>query len=1205
MTAAILSNIQIPFLNQETFKQHLLDNPKLKIRGVYVRVEKVDGILRNVANIGVGIFSLRKSVGAKLAYFRSNGFDMEVALERYRNKKTEHSYETFAIPCNDKTAAHKVEQHLHKCFNLANCSFQQLMHSQGKEQSSHELFTFVTYPQLIENVTNYLKLSKLPIQSGLILRDYQTNAVAKAINFFCNGGKEFYVLHKPRAGKNITAAQIINDYFDKHPNEPKVVRFISRWPSAFNGFQRDVESWEELSSKINIINTNLYDFDWEELVNLLDTSRINIIMVSMQSLTKHFDDDGNIKPDSKHIMALASIPAAMTIVDEGDSGMRTALSSTVMSSLQTSKELWLSGTDLYAYAKLATPENSSVYTIIEEAAYRAKYPTLDVPVVKAYLLDISNIHIPADEQEHFDELVEGGWLSRKLRNVFIVNEYEAIVNAKIECIAGVYYANNQPISFKLPGTIRNLMTKVLGTDPSMSASDSPASFGLNHGAGYLPSRLSLYALANLLVEKPIFIDGKQVKVLVANETIGKLATEQEVVNEIERNSEFHTLYVTVNMLSRGGTVPAWEYVLRLDDGIDWKTGHQKDLRCQSNRKRKEVYVFDANPVRAIMARYEMALVISRFTGSEHDEVMKQMLKAAPLLAYNGIKYVQIDFSEAITIVQNNISIDSLSDDDVIKDDVDITKIGALLGNLGKSSKHEEVRKSAIDGGKTYEPSENDREPVTKKLSDRQMLLYRNNIKAVVRSLALLVWLTDGKVHSINALVNAIDEETKDMWLKHIGITDKLLLEVIEVIDHEVVNSRLHGISEKIRNGAFTIREVCELTKNTLNGDVPLTPKLVSKVLNKFPLETWKTLEYWLDVGTYNGELISQVLERYIDIGKFTKDEVLPYLYVADSSLFNLLVTQKRVGLDKDHLLQYSDDNKKLEKSFQELSMPPFKNIVGNPPYSYGLHMKFLALCHKLLADDGQLVFIQPSTNFITLKDTKIAHGEATKQLANDIVSLDLINANAEFNARFWTPCSITKVVKGYDKEEVVVTNVDGSIVTFSSLEKVNLHGNEDVVFSFKEKLQSVECIQAKRIDKSKSAQSKQIAKEQMKNFDFIVDIAEIRGNTGKSQMLSTDFFTMLPRNYKVKTNEEESYNPILFGFHTKQEAENFVKYLKTNFARKALSLFKFNPQLDRGELAIIPWLDFSQKWTDEKLAKHFNLTIEEIAFVNSIPAYYD
>ena len=80
---------------------------------------------------------------------------------------------------------------------------------------------------------------------------------------------------------------------------------------------------------------------------------------------------------------------------------------------------------------------------------------------------------------------------------------------------------------------------------------------------------------------------------------------------------------------------------------------------------------------------------------------------------------------------------------------------------------------------------------------------------------------------------------------------------------------------------------------------------------------------------------------------------------------------------------------------------------------------------------------------------------------------------------------------------------------------------------------------------------------------------------------------------------------MFFTFNTKIEGENFIKYLKSDFCRFCLSIYKNNSQLDRGELAIIPWLDFSQEWTDEKLYKHFDISEEEIQFIEKhIPKYY-
>ena len=57
---------------------------------------------------------------------------------------------------------------------------------------------------------------------------------------------------------------------------------------------------------------------------------------------------------------------------------------------------------------------------------------------------------------------------------------------------------------------------------------------------------------------------------------------------------------------------------------------------------------------------------------------------------------------------------------------------------------------------------------------------------------------------------------------------------------------------------------------------------------------------------------------------------------------------------------------------------------------------------------------------------------------------------------------------------------------------------------------------------------------------------------------------------------------------------------------RCLSIYKINSETANGELEAVPWLDFTQEWTDEKLYKHFNLTQDEINFIEeNIPDYYN
>ena len=72
----------------------------------------------------------------------------------------------------------------------------------------------------------------------------------------------------------------------------------------------------------------------------------------------------------------------------------------------------------------------------------------------------------------------------------------------------------------------------------------------------------------------------------------------------------------------------------------------------------------------------------------------------------------------------------------------------------------------------------------------------------------------------------------------------------------------------------------------------------------------------------------------------------------------------------------------------------------------------------------------------------------------------------------------------------------------------------------------------------------------------------------------------------------ETYN-VVGAFKVKSEAENFLEYLKTDFARYFLGLRKVTQDIPRDRWNWVPLMDTKKLWTDEKLFKYFNLTKKE------------
>lgn len=66
---------------------------------------------------------------------------------------------------------------------------------------------------------------------------------------------------------------------------------------------------------------------------------------------------------------------------------------------------------------------------------------------------------------------------------------------------------------------------------------------------------------------------------------------------------------------------------------------------------------------------------------------------------------------------------------------------------------------------------------------------------------------------------------------------------------------------------------------------------------------------------------------------------------------------------------------------------------------------------------------------------------------------------------------------------------------------------------------------------------------------------------------------------------------------TESEAKHVKEYLETKFVRALVSIKKTTQQNSRDAYLSVPALDFTEEWTDEKLYQRYNLSQEEINFI--------
>ena len=290
--------------------------------------------------------------------------------------------------------------------------------------------------------------------------------------------------------------------------------------------------------------------------------------------------------------------------------------------------------------------------------------------------------------------------------------------------------------------------------------------------------------------------------------------------------------------------------------------------------------------------------------------------------------------------------------------------------------------------------------------------------------------------------------------------------------------------------------------------------------------------------------------------------------------------------------------------FMENNWPEkFDIIVANPPYSKKLDLKFLDKCYDLVNDE--IVFVHPATLFIERSGNLKIYEHILEKIKSTIKSITIFNGNAAFNIGIFSPCSIThlsKINKGDKFFLKDIMNHNEVYLDKNKIKDISYFGYNENFISLDKKIKPVNNLGTKRIGNP----SKYTFNIQFSNISGHIRVGERTSWLDMdSPLTQPDFFALVRRSTFINESSEIQQEHI-WGFATKEEAENFIIYCKTDFARTCLALTKINRNTNFKCLSRIPWMDFTQKWTDKKLYKHFNITKEEQVFIKEIiPPYYD
>ena len=1179
-------------------KDYCVRHTTNKVYGVYLRFVK--GQLVKV-KIGKGV----------VYWIEHEGM---ARLTRDHNSADEQPLETkdggAFIPCVSEEAALTLEDALHRYFGKVEGVHQSVIpkveiadkrwlkpgvNSEGGKGGT-ENFDF---EDIWENKVNvFVDAIKLLVKQSQVnqadfkkkARDPQVSGSDLLCEWLLNGGdmQDFFLLMKPRAGKNATMCWGIAKYVEvlkkTNPDKTITVDFMSLWPSAFGGALDDLEKMFYVNG-ITLKGVNTSDDNWKQTYeSLLLDPTIDAVFrfASLQSidvdLAKAYNKDEDREgAEIDYVPAKSeyfkSNPGDICIIDESDHGMRTTRSTDVLTEFGYTKRVWMSGTDLYALKNkiVFNPiQNHFLYDIIDEVqdVIAGSYKR---PRMKKHSLVAKTL--PGEDIDK--DLMSEKEITRKIVAMFEVAEkYGKLDEVKDRFID----EDGNVLKFKYLDDVKRLWEMIYyWRDDVFGDTETPSPADeFRHIFTSMPSVKSCMAMYNHIKANDINCAHE---VILAN-LYGSPDKMERQVNDAMIGKR--TIFLTVGKMLRGAKAP-WNCVIRFDRWSDYKIGLQLELRGQ-NTDDDWFHVYDANCFRAESMKYD--LIKSRVaTGKKIDSEGKKLHHLIPMTRKGEFGEETISWDDCVSSWQSGRITEGYKRDTLFNEN----GLQAAQEMLKDSNKTQDNHKSSKDDREGTEGGGNKKSGGSTGPRDKDELkVLKQQAKTLSTMLPILLIISDCKYREIDTLINnTSDEDLRDLLKSKCNIKNvdsDVKHKIIAMFEAEEINHQLYITSKKLENDEEI--DWSEFS-NASNQDVTVTESLAVDMINsvKSQIDCAKTLA---DISCGTGELMVQAVKQGF-LGK---------IYLLDGCSVNIKITKLRLAkLEFDNIETFvynkTEDFINLELENDII----FDVILGNPPYEgkAQTHQKFFNKCVELVADDGIVTFIQPDTAYTSKKDyvgyTVYKH---TNKMKDNIkkykTSVKFVEGTVFDGADVATSLAITTLTKTPDST-IEVEYLSGDKYPHIDLEHINKAGVEPVLYnSVKKKIESYVATHGSIHDIEYCDIKSEVTKD-------VYKISMVRGNRG-----TDDFYTMVTRD-KDKHKVEAS----CFGFEIDQSQEkSMYSYLTSFVARFALSIYKTNTNNHVGEMRIVPLVSFDRIWTDEMLAKEMGITPKELDGIKQIlPNYYN
>ena len=953
-----------------------LTTPKDQIFGVYVRHE----VGQNVkVKIGKGI----------VEFVKTKGF-ADITRAHIANSENPLNNDEF-IPCVDENAAKVLESALQRSFGSQEGVISAVKDkikiqdyfwirpgvNDSGDKGGRENFNFShAWENRISLVLDRLRdltATKSVGRSSPNNRYYQNDAKSLLADFCINGGsqRDFYLLMKPRSGKNITCilglVDVAKEYYAR-TGQPLRVLLLSLWPSAFAGLGNDVNDYR-FDIDVGFVNTQ-NNPNWEqELTYAESISQLVFVTASLQSLdanlAKELKNNPNLldqleleaeEYDAGKHEKLRDIGFPIAVFDECDHGLRTENSQAIIESFGFTKCIWMSGSDLYALRNETVPGvNAYVYDFIQEIrdVRDGRIEQRPLPVFLTFEPGV----LPFDDSISPDEMnVEG--MSRRMRNI-----QQTTVDVKCE------KANDKKTASKLrsykmskegfwvDGTGEVIRAKnnkefhamietVLTYGDTVGSNDYVSPNDLI--AGKRPANvfaMTCSVAGQLALFNELKLMNSEWVPVSTKEFAGATNLERDINDRInELNSKgFKTITCTTRQLLRGAKAN-WDGVIRIDDLSDFKIGLQAALRGQ-NTSNDTFYVWDLNLFRC--SKMNIEIIRAGTKGTNLNSAVRQNSDLIPVYSKGtGFKAIRLGDDKLIEMWQQADGISEGLSQDNNYDNIGLLTNSSILEHVGKNRPEQNKRdERAGKVSKKGEPATPKANKSVTDLTQKEIKELRARAKTVGRQLSVLLYLMveQGLVYDeIDSLLNNCPKDLFTDWLEHVSIYvdmphKDIKKQLVGLFVQERINHQLQMLRRRFESGNFSPKNWNELTQLD-KSDVFTEEEKIREMFVRYGDQFWSTHPTVFDPGCGRGEFLVVWADMLREHGC---TDISDKVYWADISPINVRLVAARLNIDISNGFVYTASNnggtaESFKEGLENMAFDMNKvHIVGNLPFTSG------------------------------------------------------------------------------------------------------------------------------------------------------------------------------------------------------------------------------------------------------------------------------